>query len=62
MKCYHPFPPSSFTSAMDPFSCDVPEHFLLGTLIVRTLDRRKQPVAGIRAAVGGSREEACRPG
>lgn len=55
--------PSPCTSAMNPFSFEVPEHFLLGTLIVRAVDAKKQqPVAGVRATVGGSQQEACGKG
>jgi len=43
--------------------CKSPEHFLLGTLVVRAVRRRDQrPLAGVRARVGATLEEACGKG
>ena len=45
---------------MEEFSCEIAEHFLFGTLVIRVVRRANgQPAAGMRVAIGDSVEEAC---
>lgn len=45
---------------VEEFSCEIAEHFLFGTLVIRVVRRANgQPAAGMRVAIGDSVEEAC---
>jgi hypothetical protein len=47
----------------DEFFLGAREHYLFGTLIVRAVSRKtRRPVAGVRARVGTSTDDACRGG